>query len=65
MKRFFLFVLALIRLFIMGKILYLLYKTYVDEVNYPLDKLTWWIYYLIFDIWVIQTFNVPEDLKED
>ena len=65
MKKFLVIVLSLIRLFIMGKMIFLLYKSSVDEINYPLDKLTWWVYYLIFDVWVAITFNLHQKVDED
>ena len=65
MKKILIFSLVVLRLFIVGKILFLLYKTQVDSVNYPLDSLTWWIYYLIFDMWIVITFKTPELTEND
>lgn len=65
MKTFFGFVLSVIRLFILVKVTYLLYKTSVDEVNYPLDKLTWWIYYLVFDIWMTSHMTFAKQVQDE
>ena len=65
MKTFFGFVLSVIRLFILVKVTYLLYKTSVDEVNYPLDKLTWWIYYLVFDIWMTSNMTFAKQVQDE
>lgn len=45
----------------MGRILYLLYKTSVDPINYPIETLTWWMYFLIFEIWCSVSFKTPEE----
>ena len=42
----------LIRIYIFAKIFYLLFVTYYYPDLYPISLLTWWIYFLIFDIWL-------------
>jgi hypothetical protein len=42
----------LIRVYIFAKIFYLLFVTYYYPETYPISLLTWWIYFLIFDIWL-------------
>jgi len=41
----------LLRIYVMINIIYLLYVTKTDE-NHPINELTWWIYFLVFDIWL-------------
>ena len=55
MKIFFTFLLTVIKLYIIFKVGFLLYFTMSDPTNYPIDKLTWWIYFLVFEIWLFQT----------
>ena len=42
----------LVRIYIFAKIFYLLFMTSVYPESYPITVLTWWIYFLIFDIWL-------------
>ena len=46
------FVLLVSRIYIIYKVISLLYLTQSNPVEYPIDKLTWWGYLLIFDIWL-------------
>ena len=46
------FVLLVSRVYIIYKLVILLYLTQSNPVEYPMDKLTWWGYLLIFDIWL-------------
>lgn len=46
------FVLLVSRVYIIYKLVILLYLTQSNPVEYPIDKLTWWGYLLIFDIWL-------------
>jgi hypothetical protein len=42
----------LVRIYIFAKIFYLLFVTSYYPDLYPISLLTWWIYFLIFDIWL-------------
>jgi hypothetical protein len=42
----------LVRIYIFAKIFYLLVVTIYYPETYPISLLTWWIYFLIFDIWL-------------
>jgi hypothetical protein len=52
MKNFLMIILVIVRIYVFCKIIYLLYMTSQDPITYPIEMLTWWIYYLIFDIWL-------------
>lgn len=52
MKNFLIILLSIVRIYIFCKIIYSLYLTSQDPVSYPIETLTWWIYFLIFDIWI-------------
>lgn len=41
-----------IRIYIFAKVFYLMCMTYYYPESYPISLLTWWIYFLIFDIWI-------------
>ena len=45
-------ILLVSRIYITYKLITLLYLTLLNPVEYPMDKLTWWGYLLIFDIWL-------------
>jgi hypothetical protein len=45
-------ILLVSRIYITYKLITLLYLTQLNPVEYPMDKLTWWGYLLIFDIWL-------------
>ena len=57
------FVLLVSRIYIIYKLVILLYLTQSNPVEYPMDKLTWWGYLLIFDIWL--QFVLPPMDKEE
>jgi hypothetical protein len=42
----------LVRVYVFAKVFYLMCMTYYYPESYPLSVLTWWIYFLIFDIWL-------------
>ena len=42
----------LVRIFVFAKVFFLLSMTYYYPENYPTSILTWWMYFLIFDIWL-------------
>jgi hypothetical protein len=61
MKTFLNLVFGIIKIFVFCKVGYLLYMNVIDPLNYPLEKLTWWIYFLIFDFWAHYMFNRDEE----
>jgi hypothetical protein len=62
MKIFFNLLIFIIKLLITIKVSYLLYMTYNNPTNVIIDKLSWWICLLVFDIWLM--YNLPQP-KED
>jgi len=46
------FVFTIIRIYVFAKVFYLMYMTNLYPETYPISILTWWIYFLIFDIWI-------------
>ena len=42
----------LIRIYVFAKVFFLMWVTYYYPETYPISTLTWWIYFLIFDIWL-------------
>ena len=65
MKKIFTFFLLIFKLYIVFKVVYLLYMTHTQPETYPISCLTWWIYFLIFDIWLESLTNkgVKDDLN--
>jgi hypothetical protein len=53
----FLIVHTFIRIYIFAKVFYLMCMTYYYPETYPISLLTWWIYFLIFDIWIDHLLN--------
>jgi hypothetical protein len=45
---------TLIRIFVFSKIFYLFIMTSQYPESHDVSLLTWWIYFLIFDIWLLQ-----------
>jgi hypothetical protein len=62
MKIFFNLLIFIIKLLISIKVSYLLYITYNNPTNAIIDKLSWWICLLVFDVWLMS--NLPQP-KED
>lgn len=52
MLSFYRFFYVIIRIYIFAKISFLLFMTNLYPESYPISVLTWWIYFLIFDIWL-------------
>ena len=52
MGKFLGFILLVTRIYIVCKIAYLLFMTQQNPQEFPMEKLTWWIYFLVFDIWL-------------
>jgi len=65
MKTLLTFLLVAIKLYIIFKVSSLLYFTTTDPQNYPLEKLTWWIYFLVFEIWLFQSLKDLPKNNED
>lgn len=55
MENFIKFITSLIKFLIIIKMGYLFTMNYLYPEEYPLSNLTWWIYFLVFDIWVTLT----------
>lgn len=60
MKNFFIFILVIIRFAIMINIVYLLFVSWKDPSGIEFQKLTWWVYFMIFDIWLEKTVQSNE-----
>jgi hypothetical protein len=58
-------ILLVSRIYITYKLITLLYLTQLNPVEYPMDKLTWWGYLLLFDIWLQLVLPPMEKNKED
>jgi len=63
MKQILNFIHLVVRLYIVFKVGFLLYMTMTNPEEYPLDKMTWWIYFLVFDIWLMKI--VDDRIKEN
>ena len=63
--KFYQFFNAVIKLFILVKVSYLLFMTSYNPEAYPLSMLNWWIYFLIFDIWLITMFPKNDSNTND
>ena len=63
MKKILIFLVIVARIWIAIKICLLLYFTNLNPDRYPLSELTWWIYFLVFDIWLQQI--LPENTEKD
>jgi hypothetical protein len=51
----------LLRFFIACKVFYLLYMNTENPIEYPIEGITWWIYFLVLDIWINNIFTEKED----
>jgi hypothetical protein len=63
MKKFLIFLVIVARIYIAIKILVLLYLSNLNADLHPISDLTWWIYFLVFDIWLQQI--LPDNPKEE
>jgi len=61
MKQFFGFLLAILRIYIIVKILILLYNARQGFSPEQIDSALWWALFLIFDIW----FQIIIPMKDD
>ena len=50
----YMFFYILIRIYVFAKVFFLMCMTYYYPESYPISTLTWWMYFLIFDIWLEQ-----------
>ncbi len=62
MKSLFYFILVVIRILIIINITYLLWCGWKYPDSLESTKLTWWVYYMVFDIWLDRMVNSPKDL---
>ena len=62
MKKFLMVFLILVRLYICYKVIGGLIMNSINPTQYPLENITWWVYYLIFDIWLQQI--IPNNITE-
>ena len=54
-------ILALVRLYLIGKVIYILYVNYNNFDKLKTGEFVWYSLFLLFDIWLI---NVTHQLKE-
>ena len=59
------FVYIIIRIFVFAKVFYLLCMTYYYPESHDINLLTWWIYFLIFDIWLMSMLPDKKQIKKD
>jgi hypothetical protein len=62
MKKFLMVFLVVIRLYVCYRVVGGLIMNSINPQQNPLDNITWWIYYLIFDIWLQQI--IPNNVSE-
>jgi hypothetical protein len=60
MRYFIIFIFTLIKLIIAINIVYLLWVSWKDNAGVEFQKLTWWVYFMIFDIWLEKTVQSNE-----
>jgi len=58
-------VLLVVRIIVMFKFIMLLWLTIFYPKDYPSSVLTWWVYYMIFDMWMILMLPSEEVLPHD
>ena len=46
------FIHIIVRVYVFAKVFFLMCMCYLYPESYPISLLTWWIYFLIFDIWL-------------
>ena len=49
----------------MIKIIYLFTMNWLYPYEFPLSDLTWWVYFLVFDIWVTLTLTSTKDEDDE
>lgn len=55
----------IIRIYVFAKIFFLMFMTYFYPESYTIDTLTWWIYFLVFDIWLSQMLPDSKRVKKN
>ena len=58
-------ILVIARIIVMFKFLMLLWLTIFYPKEYPTSVLTWWVYYMVFDMWMVLMLPREEDLPND
>jgi len=58
-------VLLVVRIIVMFKFIMLLWLTIFYPKDYPSSVLTWWVYYMIFDMWMILMLPSDEMMTND
>ena len=53
------------RIIVMFKFIMLLWLTIFYPKDYPSSVLTWWVYYMIFDMWMILMLPSDEDIPDN
>lgn len=56
---------SLLKFIIMIKIIYLFTMNWLYPNEFPLSNLTWWVYFLVFDIWVTLTLTSTKDEDDE
>ena len=59
------FVYIIIRIFVFAKVFYLLCMTYYYPESHDINLLTWWMYFLIFDIWLMSMLPDKKQIKNN
>jgi hypothetical protein len=54
-------ILIIARIVVMFKFLMLLWLTIFYPKEYPSSVLTWWVYYMIFDMWMVLMLPTEKD----
>jgi hypothetical protein len=63
MKKFLMIFLIGVRFYICYRVIGGLIMNTINPEQYPLENITWWIYYLIFDTWLQQI--IPNSLTDE
>ena len=58
-------VLLVARIIVMFKFIMLSWLTIFYPTDYPSSVLTWWVYYMIFDMWMILMLPSDEVIPDD
>ena len=56
---------SLLKFIIMIKIIYLFTMNWLYPDEFPLSCLTWWVYFLVCDIWVTLTLTSTKDEDDE
>lgn len=57
--------LLIIRIFVLFKFLILLIQTIFWTNEYPTSLLSWWVYYMVFDMWMVLMLPTENISDED